>query len=100
MLRDLLYAFRALRMAPGFTLLASLTLALGIGANTAIFSLTRAVLLQPFPFDRPDRLARITETRRGAFLNVSYLNFLDWRERSRAFESMAIYSARTRSAVS
>jgi predicted permease len=90
MLRDLVYAFRALRMVPGFTLLAALTLALGIGANTAIFSLTRAVLLQPFPFDQPDRLARITETRRGAFLNVSYPNFLDWRERSRAFEGMAI----------
>jgi putative ABC transport system permease protein len=90
MLRDLLYAFRALRTAPGVTFLASLTLALGIGANTAIFSLTRAVLLQPFPFEQPDRLARITETRRGAFLNVSYPNFLDWRERSRAFESMAI----------
>jgi predicted permease len=90
MLRDLTYAFRALRLAPGFTLLAALTLALGIGANTAIFSLTRAVLLQPFPFEQPDRLARITETRRGAFLNVSYPNFLDWRARSRAFESMAI----------
>jgi putative ABC transport system permease protein len=90
MVRDLLYAFRALRMAPGFTLLAALTLALGIGANTAIFSLTRAVLLRPFPFDQPDRLVRITETRRGAFLNVSYPNFLDWRGRSRAFESMAI----------
>jgi predicted permease len=90
MLRDILYAFRALRRAPGFTLLAALTLALGIGANTAIFSLTRAVLLQPFPFDQPHRLARITETRRGAFVNVSYPNFLDWRERTRAFESMAI----------
>ncbi len=90
MLRDLLYAFRALRTAPGFTLLAALTLALGIGGNTAIFSLTRAVLLQPFPFDQPDRLARITETRRSAFLNVLYPDFLDWRERSRTFESMAI----------
>ena len=89
--QDLRYALRALRRSPGFTCTALLTLALGIGANTAIFSVVRAVLLDPLPFDRPDRIARIwpgnpsTGIARGA---ASEPNFLDWRSESRLTESM------------
>ncbi|HJR35877.1 MAG TPA: ABC transporter permease, partial [Gemmatimonadales bacterium] len=89
--QDLRYAMRALRRSPGFTLTALLTLALGIGANTAIFSVVRGVLLEPLPFDRPDRIARVwtmnpsTGIERGA---LSEPNFLDWRRESRLTESM------------
>jgi putative ABC transport system permease protein len=90
MLNDLRYATRALLRAPGFTAMAAVTLALGIGANAAIFAVIQAVLLQPLPFAEPARLARLTEGRPDFRLNVSYPNFLDWRARSRAFEDMAI----------
>ena len=89
--QDLRYAMRALRRSPGFTLTALLTLALGIGANTAIFSVVRGVLLEPLPFDRPDRIARVwtmnpsTGIERGA---LSEPNFLDWRRESRLTASM------------
>src|SRR3984885_3712666 len=59
MINDLKFAFRQLRKAPGFTLTAVLTLALGIGANTAIFSLVDSIMLRPLPFPQQDRLARI-----------------------------------------
>ena len=89
--QDLRYAVRSLRRSPGFTLTALLTLALGIGANTAIFSVVRGVLLEPLPFDSPDRIVRIwpgnpsTGIERGA---LSEPNFLDWRRESRLTESM------------
>lgn len=90
MLSDFFCALRALRRAPGFTATAALTLALGIGANTAIFSVIHAVLLRPLAFAEPDRLVRIDEGLPDRRLNVSYPNFLDWRARSHAFEDMAI----------
>jgi putative ABC transport system permease protein len=90
MLNDLFYALRALRRAPGFTVTAALTLALGIGANTAIFSVIHAVLLRPLAFPDPERLVRIDEGLPDRRINVSYPNFLDWRARSRAFEDMAV----------
>ena len=93
MLSDLRYAFRALAANPGFTFAAVLTLALGIGANTAIFTAVYGVLLKPLPYERPDRLVRIGEGRPGFLLNVSYPNFLDWRERSRVFQDMTVYLA-------
>jgi len=89
-MNDLLYAFRTLRRAPGFTATAALTLALGIGANTAIFSMINAVLLTPLPYRDASRLVRLNEGRAGFELNVSYPNFRDWRARTRVFEDMAV----------
>jgi putative ABC transport system permease protein len=87
---DLKFAFRQLRSSPAFTLVATLTLALGIGANSAIFALVDATLLRPLPYRAPDRLVTIWEhspkTPRGS---VSPLNMLDWNSRSRTFEKIA-----------
>jgi putative ABC transport system permease protein len=87
---DLKFAFRQLKNSPAFTLVATLTLALGIGANSAIFALVDATLLRPLPFGEPDRLVSIWEhsatTARGY---VSPLNMLDWNARSRTFERIA-----------
>ena len=89
--RDIRYAARLLARAPGFTAIALLTLALGIGANTAIFSVLNAVLLRPLPFTDPDRLVTIGERRpSGGAANVGYTTFLDWRERTHSFEDMAL----------
>jgi putative ABC transport system permease protein len=87
---DVRFAIRQLRRAPGFTLVAALTLALGIGANSAIFALADATLLRPFPFSDPDRLVMIWE-RFQTFNRVSVapLNLDDWIERNRTFQSMA-----------
>ena len=89
---DIRYALRMLRKNPGFTSVAVLTLALGIGANTAIFSVINAVLLTPLPFPHPDRLAQIWERNPHIGLDqgvVSPYNFLDWQGQSRDFEAMA-----------
>ena len=89
---DLRYAVRSLRNQAGFAAVAILTLALGIGANSAIFALADATLLRPLPLREPDRLAMLWETSqttpRGG---VSPLNLMDWAERSDTFESMAGY---------
>ena len=92
-LQDLRYGWRTLAKSPGFTLLAVLTLALGIGANSSIFSLINAVLLKPLPFTNPDRLVLISERRpasNNANLPISGHEFVAWREGSSSFESMAI----------
>ncbi len=88
---DFRLAFRGLVRLPGFTAAAVLTLALGIGANTAVFSLMNSVLLRPLPFERPERLALIWESAPFFGLNdspVSPANYLDWRARARSFEEM------------
>jgi putative ABC transport system permease protein len=90
---DLRHVLRTLAATPGFTAAAIVTLALGIGANTAIFTALYGVLLRPLPYPEPDQLVRITEGRPGVGLNVSYPNFADWRARSRAFAGMAVYLA-------
>ncbi len=88
--QDLAYAFRRLRQAPGFTLVAVATLTLGIGANSAIFSVVNAVLLKPLPFPEPDRLVMVSQTWEGRFTRVySPQNFLDLAAQARSFESLA-----------
>jgi putative ABC transport system permease protein len=88
LLQDLRYGARMLLRQPGFTLIVLLTLALGIGANTAIFSVVNAVMLRQLPFTDADRLVRLYESnleRGWPDFGVSYPNFLDWRAQSRSF---------------
>src|SRR6185436_9600069 len=89
--QDLAYGLRRLRQAPGFTAVAVATLALGIGANGAIFSVVRAVLLKPLPFEEPERLVRLSQTWKGIPSVYSPQNFLDVQEAARSFESLAVY---------
>ncbi|MBA3346672.1 MAG: ABC transporter permease [Gemmatimonadales bacterium] len=94
-LRDLRYAGRRLLRSPGFTATAVLTLALGIGANTAIFSLVDAALLRPLPFREPDRLAVLWESQQAQGKErekVSAANFLDWRRESSVFSDLAAWT--------
>jgi putative ABC transport system permease protein len=87
---DLTFAFRQLRHAPAFTIVASLTLALGIGANSAIFALADATLLRPLPYAEPDRLVSIWETTPASARGyASPLNMLDWSAGSASFEKIA-----------
>ena len=88
---DLRYATRVLRKNPGFALTAVLTLALGIGANTAFFSVVNGVLLNPFPYPRPEQLVTLDESKAN-FINgsISYANFFDWQKDNHSFSSMAI----------
>ncbi len=95
MLNDLRYALRMFRKNPGFTAVAVVTLALGIGANTAIFSVVNGVLLQPLPFPQPDRIMALwqNDLADGVVKNtVSMPNFLDWRDQNGVFEAMALYT--------
>jgi len=89
--RDVKFAFRMLAKTPGFTAIAVLTLALGIGANTAIFSVVYGVLLQPLPYSEPSQLVVLNETTpRVGSVSVSYPNFFDWRKTSKSFSQMSI----------
>ena len=96
--QDVRYGRRMLAKNPGFTTVAVLTLALGIGANTAIFSVVNAVLLRPLPFPQPDRLVLLwaTNQRTGETEDVSsYPDFLDWKVQSKSFDGMAAFTNRT-----
>ncbi len=94
---DLRYAIRILRMAPGFTLIAVSVLAIGIGANSAIFSLVDAVLLRPLPYHHPEELVKLWEHPPGYARNsVAPLNYLDWSEQNHVFSSMAAVSGGSR----
>ena len=88
LLQDLRFAFRLLAKSPGFTAIAILTLALGIGANTAIFSVVNGVLLRPLSFRDPSQLVIVAEKSPFPTISTSYQNFVDWRDQSRSFESM------------
>jgi putative ABC transport system permease protein len=88
LLQDLRYAFRLLGKSPGYAAIAILTLALGIGANTAIFTVVNAVLLRPLGFRDPSRLVIVAEKSPFPTISTSYQNFVDWRDQSRSFESM------------
>lgn len=89
--QDLRYGFRTLRKNPGFTAVAMLALALGIGANTAIFSVVNGVLLRPLGYPDPDRLLMIFETTSEfSQMSVAYPNYLDWRRESRSFTDMGV----------
>jgi putative ABC transport system permease protein len=89
--QDLRYAWRSYAKAPAFTLLVMLTLALGIGASTAIFSIVNGILLKPLPFPEPDRLMWVTEANKsGASMSVSWLNYLDVRARQHSFDGLAV----------
>src|SRR5215472_13199492 len=93
-LQDLTYAWRQLRKNPGFALVAVLTLALGIGANTAIFTVVNAVLLRPLPYPEPDRIVQfIRTTEYGKFETASIQEFVAWREQAQALEDFAVYDA-------
>jgi predicted permease len=90
--QDVRYAARSLRKSPGFTLVAAITLALGVGANTAIFSVVNVVMLRPLPFSNPGQLVRIWESnveRDRPTFAVSHPNFLDWRAQAKSFQAMA-----------
>jgi putative ABC transport system permease protein len=92
LLQDIRYAFRMIGKSPGFAVLAILAFALGIGANTAIFSVVNAVLLRPLPYPEPDQLINIRE-RTPTFPggSVSYPNFLDWRAAQHSFTDIALF---------
>jgi putative ABC transport system permease protein len=97
LLRDVRHSARALRHSPGFTAIAILTLAIGIGANTAIFSFVDAMLLKPLPYPDADRIVRVMEKPpRGERNGISTLNFLDWQKDNTVFDFM---SAQTGDAV-
>ncbi len=90
--QDMRYAARALSKSPGFTVVAVITLALGVGANTAIFSVVNAVMLRPFPYRDADRLVRLWESnpeRGWPLFSASHPNFLDWRAQAKAFDVLA-----------
>src|SRR6476620_7479686 len=85
LLQNLRYTIRALRKSPGFTAVAVITLALGVGANTAIFSVVNAVLLRPLPYKDDSRLVVVLNKGRNP---VAPANFIDWRSQSQSFSQM------------
>ena len=101
-LRDIRYGLRSLRRSPGFAVLGVLIMGLGIGANTAVFSVVNAVLLRPLPYRDPDRLVTLTTRLTNGPLpsgsdiveQISIPNFRDWEKQSSSFEAMAYYGGR------
>jgi putative ABC transport system permease protein len=99
--RDLRYGARVLWRSPGFTAAALLTLALGIGATSAIFSVVRTVMLEPLPYHQPDRIVTIWETTRGGLQRnvIAPSNFVEWRERSRTLDHLGMVGPGSRAIV-
>src|SRR6185503_16496762 len=97
-MNDFKFAFRQLLKNPGFTVVAVLTLALGIGANTAIFSVVNAVLLRPAPYKDPDRLVWIWENNLAKNISINPVssgNYSDWRNQNHAFESLSAWEGQS-----
>jgi putative ABC transport system permease protein len=94
-IQDLKYAFRGLSKNPGFTAMAIFTVALGVGANTAIFSVVKAVLINQLPYRQPDRLVMLAETGSDSIrpVTVDFTTTYDWRARSHSFERMSLFRA-------
>jgi len=92
LLQDIVYAIRQLRRSPGFAAVAVITLGLGIGANTSLFSIVNGVLLNRLPYPEPDRLVTLSESKPNfEYGSISYPNFRDWQKDNHTFSSMAIY---------
>ena len=98
LVQDVRHAWRTWRRTPVLALAAVLTLALGVGANTAVFSVVHGVLLRPLPYPGADRLVEVFEdnTRAGGgpFFRVSLLNYLSWVERAQSFDALAAFNGR------
>lgn len=91
LLQDVRYSFRSLRREPGFLAVALLTLSVGIGANTAIFSLAQAALLQPLPYPDADRLAMLWQREKdGSLSNTGYATVEDWKQTLHSFETVIV----------
>src|SRR5437588_103502 len=91
MFHDLRYALRTLLKSPGFATIAVATLALGIGANSAIFSVVNTLLFHSLPYPHAEHLVRVQEKTAGfGFMDISYPNFLDWAAQNKVFESQAV----------
>src|SRR5215831_14628388 len=91
LLQDIRYGLRAMRRTPGFTAVALLTLTLGIGANTVIFSVVNGVLLSPLPYPNPEQLITLHESKPNfQYGSVSFPNFRDWRKDNHTFSAIAL----------
>ena len=98
LIQDIRFALRNLRKTPGFTLLAAITLALGIGVNTTMFSVVDGILIKPYPFREPENLVVLFETSARRNIdegNPSYQNVLDWKREAKSFETIAMASGRS-----
>ncbi|HJQ66930.1 MAG TPA: hypothetical protein VJ816_11150, partial [Gemmatimonadales bacterium] len=98
LLADIRYALRNLRKSPGFAIVAAVTLALGIGTNTTMFSVVENILIRPFPFTDPSRLAVLYEQQPKNEItraSPSYQNFLDWQRQTKTFSGLAAQTAQS-----
>src|SRR5689334_2885472 len=98
LVQDLRFAVRTLLKSPGFAVVAVLCVAIGIGANTTIFSVVNAILLRPFPFADPDRIVALHETQPKNDVDragLSWLDYLDLKEQQKSFSDVAAYTGRS-----